>query len=409
MIDSNETMRLLAALEKFRGYISSHYDPDTHTAQSYLRTASKLEHYASSSLLSYEEMLENFYLLMTDAPALKRPSGKVKERYARVLFMINDYYYDREPKRKYSYRIVNCPASYQNILDTYQELMLADQKSEGTIRTRLGRIKIFFIFLSEHGCSSLDGISSNLFVEFISQLDGRYSSQGKASILYTVRNFFTYEMFLGQVPFDPFLHLTGLHSRKHERLASFYTAEEIRMVMNAVDRNTPWGKTIYLMMLLACVYGMRSSDIKNIKLDDINWTDRIIKVSQYKTKRIVALPLIEEVTYALLDYIKNVRPASDYRQVFIRHRRPYEPYSMNDHFGNKLSVYFKKAGINTEGKHHGLHSLRHSLAANLLADSTPVNEIAVILGHSSVASTRTYVWSDIEHLRNAALEVPYND
>ena len=110
-------------------------------------------------------------------------------------------------------------------------------------------------------------------------------------------------MFLGQVPFNPFLHLTGLHSRKHERLASFYTAEEIRMVMNAVDRNTPWGKTIYLMMLLACVYGMRSSDIKNIKLDDINWTDRIIKVSQYKTKRMAALPLIEEVTYALLDYI----------------------------------------------------------------------------------------------------------
>ena len=62
--------------------------------------------------------------------------------------------------------------------------------------------------------------------------------------------------------------------------------------------------------------------------------------------------------------------------------------------------------IDTKGKHHGLHSLRHSLATNLFETGTPVNEIAVILGHTSAASTKTYVWSDIERLRIAALEVP---
>nr|WP_272868083.1 hypothetical protein [Ruminococcus albus] len=46
------------------------------------------------------------------------------------------------------------------------------------------------------------------------------------------------------------------------------------------------------------------------------------------------------------------------------------------------------------------------MATNLLVSGTPINEIAVILGHTSAASTKTYVWSDIEHLRAAALEVP---
>ena len=68
--------------------------------------------------------------------------------------------------------------------------------------------------------------------------------------------------------------------------------------------------------------------------------------------------------------------------------------------------YFKLAGVDTKGKHHGLHSLRHSLATNLFESGTPVNEIAVILGHTSAASTKAYVWSDIERLRIAALEVP---
>ena len=109
---------------------------------------------------------------------------------------------------------------------------------------------------------------------------------------------------------------------------------------------------------------------------------------------------------ALLDYIKNARPESDCPNVFIRLKKPYIPYSMNDHFGDKIFPFFELAGVDTKGKHHGLHSLRHSLATNLFVSGTPVNEIAVILGHTSVESTKTYVWSDIEHLRIAALEVP---
>ena len=64
-----------------------------------------------------------------------------------------------------------------------------------------------------------------------------------------------------------------------------------------------------------------------------------------------------------------------------------------------------KGGVVIGGRKAGLHSLRHSLATGMLAAGVPANEIADVLGHSSVDSTKPYIWSDAERLRIAALEV----
>lgn len=408
MIDSNETKQLKKALIYFRDYISENYNPESTTAINYMQTAGQFEQYAGQDGLSFDDALQGFYQLMTGSPAFERPKAS-KKNCARTLMMIADIYQGGTPKKRYLYNSVKCPETFRSTLEAYQSLMTESLKSEGTIRTRIGRIRILFIYLDRHGCRSLETFTGKLLVDFIGSLDGKYCSQARASILYTIRNFFSYEAFSRQVSFDPMVYLVRIHSKKHERLASFYTAGEVRKVLKEVDRTTPWGKTIYLMMLLAGIYGMRSSDIKLLKLGDIHWSERTITIIQFKTKQPVTFPLTDGITFALLDYIKNVRPATGYDQVFIRMRPPHIPYSMNDHFAGKLSVYFEKAGVPMNGKHHGLHSLRHSLAANLLAENTPVNEIAAILGHTSVSSTKTYIWSDIEHLRAAALEVPYHD
>lgn len=411
MIDSSKTMTLYDVIDKFRIYIIQNYGDDSQTAQDYLRIADGFQKFVSqnSDIPLWETAIREYYELTVGVPAFEPPLSKTTERYARVIQMLLDISNKKEPKRKYAYRQLKCPSSYKEILIDYETMMADSQKSEGTIRTHSGRIKVFFIFLTGKGCNTLEDITPELFIDFISLLKEKYSSQGQASILYTIRNFFSYAKYSEKLLFDPLPFLTGIHSKKHERLPSFYTADEIRCILNAVDRSTPWGKTIYLMMLLACVYGLRSSDIKALKFDCIKWSQRKITISQFKTHREVSLPITDEILFALLDYIKNARPKTDNPNVFIRLRKPYAPYSQHDHFGDKIAPYFAIAGMCTEGKHHGLHSLRHSLATNLLATGTPVNEIAVILGHTSAASTKTYVWSDIEHLKIAALEVPVND
>ena len=185
-----------------------------------------------------------------------------------------------------------------------------------------------------------------------------------------------------------FRSLKGLHSCKHERLCSRYTAAEIQRVMSSVDRSTKSGKTIYLMMLMACVYGLRVSDIRELQLSSLNWKNARIELFQCKTKRYIELPMTPDVRLALLDYLKYVRPDVKDTHVFIKFKGTPEPYSVNSHFADKISVFFKRAGIKIEGKHHGLHALRHSLASELSEQDVPVHEIAVILGHTSVAAIK---------------------
>ena len=408
MIDSNSRKTLYDTIRQFQRRIIQDYGSDSKTGQDYIRITEGLQRYAAErgSEASAETVIREYYGLVVGVPAFEAPPPKSKERYARTVRMLWDILNEKEPKRRYTSHQLCCPTLYSAALDKYEALMKRDQKSDGTIRTRSGRMKVFFVFLAGRECTDLENVTPELIADYISSINDGYSSQGRASLLYTLRNFFSYDEFSGMLSFDPLPFLMGIHSRKHERLPSFYTAEEVRRILSAVNRKTPWGKTAYLMMLLACVYGLRSSDIKALALDNINWKSRTITITQYKTHRNVSLPLTDEILFALLDYIKNARPESDCPNVFIRLRKPYIPYSMNDHFGDKILPFFEAAGVDTKGKHHGLHSLRHSLATNLLVFGTPVNEIAVILGHTSAASTKTYVWSDIEHLRIAALEVP---
>ncbi|WP_459783875.1 tyrosine-type recombinase/integrase, partial [Alkalibacterium sp. s-m-22] len=112
-----------------------------------------------------------------------------------------------------------------------------------------------------------------------------------------------------QLSIEPLLILKNIKTPKHNRLPSTYTPQEIHSVLNSVDRDTKWGKTIYLMMMFASVYGLRVSDIRDLQLSAINWQDKILSLSQQKTQTPLNLPLIYEIELALLDYIKNVRPS----------------------------------------------------------------------------------------------------
>jgi len=408
MIDSNYSGTLLDVIQKFREYIEQNFGNDSKNAKAYFRISDRIEHYAigKDPSIPPDLILLEYHDKIIGEPATGTPLSRTKKKYLRTINILLDLLRGVEPRRRYNNHPHPCPELYQDILSRYQTLMEENQKSQGTIRTRVGRMIIFFSFLADKNCVSLRDIEPELFAEYISSLNGKYSSQGKASLLYTIRNFFSYEEFSNHLSFDPLPFLTRIHSKKHERLPSFYTPDEVRKVLSAVDRTTSWGKTIYLMMLLACVYGLRSSDIKALRIDNINWKSKTITLTQFKTHREISLPITDEVLFALLDYIKNVRPKSNYANVFIRLKKPHLPYSMADHFGDKLRPYFDAAGVDVKGKHHGLHSLRHSLATNLLESGTPVNEIAVILGHTSASATKAYVWSDIEHIRIAALEVP---
>ena len=295
---------------------------------------------------------------------------------------------------------------FEPLLEEYKNWQQGRGKSPETIRTRDGRIKVLFVYLEENGVLDLSDTSIDDFISFPKYLNDKgYTSQGIHNILYTVRDYLKMPGTLEKMSCNPFFIFSNMHTNKHERLPSFYSSDEIRRVVASINRDTHVGRMSYAAILLACIYGIRTKDVNVLKLDDIDWTENKISFIQHKTKNPIELPMLPEVRFALLDYIKNSRPKSNLPFVFLRIRAPFEPYT-----GNRMTLLvhkaFREAGIDTTGKHWGMHALRHSLATNLTELSVPLNETTTILGHSNMTSTLTYVWSDLTHLRLAAEEVP---
>lgn len=331
-------------------------------------------------------------------------------RKARAVLFIRDTFNGYKFARRYSYNTIPIPEVFCNDIRLYTDWLISNGCSRSTIRTRIGRLKPFFIFAIAEGCASTENLNASILAGFISTLNGKYSSTGKTNILYTIRSYFACPAIKQKLQFNTSSFLDNLHTNKHERLESFYSADEIRKVLASVDRASGQGKMLYLIMLFASVYGLRSSDIRTLQFSNIEWRKKKIKLYQHKTRQYLELPLTHEICLALLDYIKNTRPETNSIYIFIKQRPPHTPYSDDNHFSSKVRAFFLKAGINTERKHAGLHSMRHSLATGMMSDGVPINEIATVLGHTSPQSTTRYIWSDISQLRKASMEViPYGN
>ena len=124
-----------------------------------------------------------------------------------------------------------------------------------------------------------------------------------------------------------------------------------------------------------------------------------------KTKQLLELPLLEDVGWAIIDYLKNGRPQqtrSDF--VFIRHIAPFEAFNQFNNLHQMLSRYMDFAKIEKTDQKRGLHSLRSTLALALLDSGTPLPTISEALGHNSIQSTRFYLKIDMNGLRNCVID-----
>ena len=195
------------------------------------------------------------------------------------------------------------------------------------------------------------------------------------------------------------------HHRQTFRVPTTYSRDEILKVEKAIDRSTDIGKRDYAMLLLASRTGLRSCDIVNLTLDDLDFNNSRLRFSQQKTDEALDLPLIPEIKEALEQYIHTGRPHTSERRVFIRHHAPYQGITTSV-MRFETSRYFRAAGIDIRGKKHGPHTFRSSLASSMVNSSIPYEAVRRILGHRDPDAIKCYAKLDIELLRQCAIEVP---
>ena len=79
-------------------------------------------------------------------------------------------------------------------------------------------------------------------------------------------------------------------------------------------------------MVLA-VYGVRSREVARLRLDDIDWQRERIVFTRAKVGGSHSFPLHEHVGAAIVRYVKDVRPKSRCREVFLTRHAPIGPLS----------------------------------------------------------------------------------
>lgn len=153
-----------------------------------------------------------------------------------------------------------------------------------------------------------------------------------------------------------------------------------------------------ILMLLA-VYGLRSSEVRNLRLEDIDWRREIVVVRRSKQRRVQEYPLTRTVGNTIIRYLKEVRPSSAYREVFLTLKSPIKPLSPGGLYHVTRSRFLK---LGIVAQHHGPHALRHACATHLMAEGFNLKEIGDHLGHRSNQATLCYAKVDLAGLRKVA-------
>ncbi|MCL1914810.1 MAG: tyrosine-type recombinase/integrase [Eubacteriaceae bacterium] len=194
------------------------------------------------------------------------------------------------------------------------------------------------------------------------------------------------------------------------KVPTVWKPEELQKVKESIDLGNPTGKRGYAIIMLVAGTGLRAGDIKtNLKLSDIDWERKEIPITQNKTKEPLALPLMDNAGWALIDYVKNARPESSFTNVFLRRLSPFEPFQSSSAFYTLLTKYAPKAGAEPGGKPKaGIHPLRRTIASGLLQNGAGINTIADILGHADPGTTKNCLKANIAALSQCTLEVVFD-
>lgn len=293
---------------------------------------------------------------------------------------------------------------YQNIVEQYLSLDEFCGKATETIRGKRVTIIAFCNYLGDNGIESINLCQQKHVVNFMENISILSSStrSGKAFIL---RHFFNFLHSQNLISYSGKELFPVIVTNKLDRILSFYSEDEIKKLISNVDNSTTSGKRDFLVVLLAAELGMRSGDICRLKVSDIHWERNTIEFIQFKTGVFNQLPLLENIKFALIDYLRSSRPTCDSPLLFIGLKNGHGMISSSQ-MHSIVSKYFKLSGIDISKRKHGPHALRHSLASNLLQNNTPMHVIKDVLGHTNLNTTKIYLNIDFNTLKHFALEVP---
>lgn len=380
---SESVKKYASAISRFISYISTNeLDADGDSVERFIEYSCSIRKHNNPKyfishmrgvLLAFIFFLENGYLRVS------RPYNKPKISGGLAVDINN--FLDDELSKKFKLNII-------------------------TINDYKNSLKLFNDYLKDNDIKSL---TPDTIYEFF-KLTGSNEKTNSNNLMYKykvhLRRFFNYLLTKDKIDKEIVECIPDIKYIRNKKLPSIFTSDEIKRIVSSIDRNSALGKRAYAMIMLSVKYGLRSGDVVNLRFEDIDWENKIIRISQNKIKRDVELPLLPEVGNAIFDYLKNARRQSNLPFIFLNIKGPIHPITSSAFYGI-LNKYINKSGIEKlDKRHHGPHSLRHTLASQMLKNGEELTTISATLGHSSTQVTTVYLSIDHSRLKECCIPIP---
>ncbi len=357
-------------------------------------------------IIMHGENYGNYYDYYNNFICNKFNKKYYREKRTLLTLIMNFDLYDQFPNRTQNKtRILNDSSYaqlnkfYKNIINTFIKESERTDKKETTIHNESMNCSCFLLYLQKNGHDNLEDVKENDIISFFVDENGTL----KFSQSYIKNIKIVLKKCIGII--DNIQNLVDYlpNTRNIRKNIDYLTNEEISQIKEALVCESDISLRDKAIISLLLYTGLRSCDIANLELNDIDWNNETINIVQKKTNTSLELPLTASIGNAIYEYIQNERSNSTIENIFLR-----EDADMPITSGVLYwitSKLFKKLNLRQDGKRKGTHIFRYNLATTLLKNEIPQPIISQILGHSSSESIKHYLSADFYHLKQCSLNI----
>ena len=275
--------------------------------------------------------------------------------------------------------------------------------SSGTRRTYL-RFAGSLLNDTFGGALPHDGVlTAEKVTAFVRDQASRLNPSSSRAPVTATRVFLRYLTMRGLVPATIVSAVPTIRQWKLAALPKYVTADEVSRVL-ASCAATPVGLRDRAILRLLSGLGLRAGEVVQLQLDDIDWREGCVRIRAGKSARGRTLPLPEGAALDLIAYLRDGRPKSSGRAVFLRSCPPYRALKCSACVSSIATTHVKRAGI--VRSHHGAHMFRHTAATQIVRHGATFKQAADILGHQRLETTAIYAKLDLEKLLTVAMPFP---
>lgn len=275
-------------------------------------------------------------------------------------------------------------------------LLLEKNYSQLTAKAYLADLETFALFLQDHyEIDDLKDVDYNLVRRWVVLLsENGVSNRSINRKTASLKSYYKFMHKTGDISSNPLSQHKSLKVEKKVILP--FSKDEVGNVLLLLRENCVDYESYrdYLIIELFYALGLRRAELIQLKVSDIDFSNKSIKVLGKRNKERI-IPLLQgtiDVIHKYFDYYKEKYEMHKDSALFLSNKgvKIYESFVfrlINGYF-SKVSVKIKKSP----------HVLRHSFATHLLAGGAELNAVKELLGHSSLAATQVYTNNDIDQL-----------